>query len=147
MSFYEKILLVPKSLWSKVWNHEASLLVCSLLIDSSRRHLRVYQRFWFIDVIILFMKGSIQEEDESFKLVVCHNNELPIGNRKSISYRKLYWFNHRYDIFRIPVNTGIPFRIYCYFIYIYIYISCIPISQGPYNLFIIFKIINSYLIY
>ena len=121
--------------------------MCSLLIDSSRRHLRVYQRFWFIYAIILFMKGSIQEEDESFKLVVCHNNELPIGNRKSISYQKLYRFNHRNDIFRIPVNIGIPFRIYCYFIYIYIYISCIPISQGPYNLFIIFKIINSYLIY
>ena len=25
-------------------------------------------------------------------------------------------------IFQIPVNTGVPFRIYSYFIYIYIYI-------------------------
>ena len=68
--------------------------------------------------------------------------------RMSIPYRRPYRFGHRYDIFRIPVNTGVPFRVYRYFLYlIYIYISCISISKGPYNLFIIFKIINSYLIY
>ena len=43
--------------------------------------------------------------------------------RKSIPYRRLYRFGQWYDIFRIPVNTGIPFRVYrYYFIYIYIYI-------------------------
>ena len=71
-------------------------------------------------------------------------------SRESIPYRRLYRVGQRYDIFRIPVNTGVPFRVYRYFlylIYIYIYISCISISKGPYNLFIIFKIINSYLIY
>ena len=35
----------------------------------------------------------------------------------------MYLFGHWYDIFWIPVNTGVPFRVYCYFIYyIYIYI-------------------------
>ena len=43
----------------------------------------MYQRFWFVDASMLFMKGSIQEEDQSFKPVVCHNNELPIGIVKS----------------------------------------------------------------
>ena len=46
--------------------------------------------------------------------------------RESIPYRKLYRFDQQYDIFRIPINTSIPFRVYCYFIlyyilYIYIY--------------------------
>ena len=41
----------------------------------------------------------------------------------SIPYRRLYRFGQRYDIFWIPVNTTILFRVYCYlFIYIYIYI-------------------------
>ena len=44
-----------------------------------------------------------------------------IPPRMSIPYWRLYWFGHRYDIFRIPVNTGVPFRVYRYFIYIYIY--------------------------
>ena len=43
-------------------------------------------------------------------------------SRESIPYWRLYRFNQWYDIFRIPVNTGIPFRVYRYFIYIYIYI-------------------------
>ena len=54
-------------------------------------------------------------------------NEL--YTRMSIPYQRLYRFGHRYDIFRIPVNTGIPFQIYRYIykvfkahIYIYIYI-------------------------
>ena len=43
--------------------------------------------------------------------------------RMSIPYRRPYRFGHRYDIFRIPVNTGVPFRVYRYFLYlIYIYI-------------------------
>ena len=29
--------------------------------------------------------------------------------RELILYRRLYWFGQRYDIFRIPVNTGVPF--------------------------------------
>ena len=36
--------------------------------------------------------------------------------REAIPYRKLYQFNQWYDIFRIPVNTGVPFRVYRYFI-------------------------------
>ena len=36
--------------------------------------------------------------------------------RKSIPYQRVYRFDHRYDILRIPVNTGVPFRINCYFI-------------------------------
>ena len=42
--------------------------------------------------------------------------------RKSISYRRLYRFGQWYDIFRIPVNTGVSFRVYCYYIYIYTHI-------------------------
>ena len=38
--------------------------------------------------------------------------------RKSIPYWMLYRFSHRYDIFRIPINTGIPFWVYRYFIYL-----------------------------
>ena len=41
--------------------------------------------------------------------------------RMSIPYRRPYRFGHRYDIFRIPVNTGVPFRVYRYFLYLYIY--------------------------
>ena len=41
---------------------------------------------------------------------------------ESILYRKLYLFSQRYNIFRILINTGIPFRVYRYYIYIYIYI-------------------------
>ena len=42
--------------------------------------------------------------------------------KKSIPYRRLYRFGHWYNIFRVPINTDIPFRIYHYFIYlIYIY--------------------------
>ena len=44
--------------------------------------------------------------------------------RKSILYRRLYRFGHQYDIFRIPINTGVPFLVYPYFIYlIYVYIN------------------------
>ena len=44
--------------------------------------------------------------------------------RKSILYRRLYRFGHQYDIFRIPINTGVPFLVYPYFIYlIYAYIN------------------------
>ena len=39
--------------------------------------------------------------------------------RKSISYRRLYRFGQRYDIFQVPVNTGVPFRIYRYFLLFY----------------------------
>ena len=39
--------------------------------------------------------------------------------RKSISYRRLYRFGQRYDIFRIPVNTGVLFWIYRYFLLFY----------------------------
>ena len=39
--------------------------------------------------------------------------------RKSIPYWRLYRFGQRYDIFRIPVNTGVPFRIYHYFLLFY----------------------------
>ena len=47
---------------------------------------------------------------------------LQFITRLSIPYRRPYRFGHRYDIFRIPVNTGVPFRVYRYFIYlIYIY--------------------------
>ena len=53
------------------------------------------------------------------------NHALPrygLITRMSIPYRRPYRFGHRYDIFRIPVNTGVPFRVYRYFIYlIYIY--------------------------
>ena len=35
-------------------------------------------------------------------------------SRKSIPYRRLYRFGQKYDIFRIPVNTDEPFRIYRY---------------------------------
>ena len=41
--------------------------------------------------------------------------------RKSILYRRLYWFGQRYDIFWVLVNTGVPFRIYRYFYY---FIQC-----------------------
>lgn len=44
----------------------------------------MYQRFWFVDASMIFMRGSIQEEDQSFKPIVCHNNELPIGIVKSM---------------------------------------------------------------
>ena len=33
-------------------------------------------------------------------------------------YRRLYWFGQRYDIFRILVNTDVPFRVYRYFLYL-----------------------------
>ena len=49
-----------------------------------------------------------------------------------VSYRKKYQpyrFGHRYDIFRIPVNTGVPFRVYHYFIYIYV---CMYVSMYIY---------------
>ena len=50
-------------------------------------------------------------------------------SRMSIPYRRPYRFGHRYDIFRIPVNTGVPFQVYRYFIYIYIYIYvCMYVS-------------------
>ena len=38
--------------------------------------------------------------------------------RESISYRRLYRFGQRYNIFRIPINTGVPFRVYRYFLYL-----------------------------
>ena len=41
------------------------------------------------------------------------------SSRKSISYRKLYRFGQQYDIFRIPVNTDVLFRIYRYFLLFY----------------------------
>ena len=41
-----------------------------------------------------------------------------IVDKKSILYRRLYRFGQRYDIFRIPVNTGVSFRVYCYFLYL-----------------------------
>ena len=42
--------------------------------------------------------------------------------RESIPYLMLYQFSQWCDIFRIPVNTSIPFRVYRKIIYIYIYI-------------------------
>ena len=48
--------------------------------------------------------------------------KLTYKTRMSIPYRRPYRFGHRYDIFRIPVNTGVPFRVYRYFLYLYIYI-------------------------
>ena len=39
--------------------------------------------------------------------------------RKSIPYRRLYRFGQQYDIFWILVNTGVPFRIYRYFLLFY----------------------------
>ena len=42
----------------------------------------------------------------------------PLRVRKSIPYWRLYRFGHRYDIFRVPVNTGVLFQVYCYFIYL-----------------------------
>ena len=42
--------------------------------------------------------------------------------RKLIPYQRLYRFGYRFDIFQISVNTGVPFRVYHYFIYlIYVY--------------------------
>ena len=38
--------------------------------------------------------------------------------RMSIPYRRPYRFGHRYDIFQISVNTGVPFRVYHYFLYL-----------------------------
>ena len=52
-------------------------------------------------------------------------HKIPVRRAKarmSIPYRRPYRFGHRYDIFRIPVNTGVPFRVYRYFLYLYIYI-------------------------
>ena len=40
-------------------------------------------------------------------------------SNESIPYRRLYRFGQRYDIFRIPVNTGVPFRVYHYFLLFY----------------------------
>ena len=42
---------------------------------------------------------------------------LGFAARESILYRRLYRFGQRYDIFRIPVNTVVPFWVYCYFLY------------------------------
>ena len=39
--------------------------------------------------------------------------------RESIPYWMLYRFDQQYNIFRIPVNTGISFRIYRYFLLFY----------------------------
>ena len=50
------------------------------------------------------------------------DNNCEFQSRMSIPYRRPYRFGHRYDIFRIPVNTGVPFWVYRYFIYIYIYV-------------------------
>ena len=43
-----------------------------------------------------------------------------LGAKESIPYRKLYLFGQRYDIFRILVNTGVPFWVYRYFLQFYI---------------------------
>ena len=51
-------------------------------------------------------------------------------SRMSILYQRPYQFGHGYDIFRIPVNTGVPFRVYRYFLYIYIYYRV----KGPHHL-------------
>ena len=32
--------------------------------------------------------------------------------RKSIPYQRLYRFGQQYEIFQVPVNTGVPFRDY-----------------------------------
>ena len=37
--------------------------------------------------------------------------------RRWIPYWRLYWFGHWYDIFRISINTSVPFWVYRYFIY------------------------------
>ena len=45
-------------------------------------------------------------------------NKDEVKARMSISYMRLYRFSHWYDIFWIPVNTGVPFRVYRYFLYL-----------------------------
>ena len=67
--------------------------------------------------------------------------------RKSIPYWRLYRFGQRYDIFRIPVNTGVPFRIYHYFLLFYtIYKVIFLITQyiTLATFYIFYGIINFY---
>ena len=45
-------------------------------------------------------------------------SKVNFGVRKSILYRKLYRFDQRYNIFWIPINIGVPFRVYRYFLYL-----------------------------
>ena len=66
-------------------------------------------------VHLCYSRKQQNKKGESVNKIVC----FP---RMSIPYRRPYRFGHRYDIFRIPVNTGVPFRVYRYFIYMYIYI-------------------------
>ena len=61
---------------------------------------------------------------EKFWIQTCFK---PLKARMSILYRRSYRFGHWYDIFRISVNIGVPFRVYRYFfifinIYMYIYV-------------------------
>ena len=49
-------------------------------------------------------------------------NKDEVKVRMSISYPRSYRFSYWYDIFWIPVNIGVPFRVYRYFLYLYIYI-------------------------
>ena len=67
--------------------------------------------------------------------------------RKSIPYRRLYWFGQRYDIFWILVNTGVPFRIYRYFLLFYtIYKVIFLITQyiTLVTFYIFYGVINFY---
>ena len=45
-------------------------------------------------------------------------NKDEVKARMSISYLRPYRFSHWYDIFWIPINTGVPFRVYRYFLYL-----------------------------
>ena len=51
-----------------------------------------------------------------FYVYISKNVELK--SRESIPYQRLYWFGQRYDIFRISVNTSVPFQVYRYFLYL-----------------------------
>ena len=44
------------------------------------------------------------------------NNDVYLA-KESIPYQKLYRFG-QHDIFRILVNTGVPFQVYRYFLYL-----------------------------
>ena len=98
-----------------------------------KRSLREQHNIQLIKKIVLnlcynIMKMKLVKSTRSYGMVrwlIVVANILNFGVyfvRKSILYRRLYRFGHRYDIFQISVNIDIPFLVYRYFIYfIYIY--------------------------
>ena len=63
---------------------------------------------YFKLLLLLFFRYMVREVKDEVQINICRPREL-------IPYRRLYRFGQQYDIFRILVNTDVPFWVYHYF--------------------------------